>query len=106
MKFFAQKFLFVVTLLLLPTAAAHDALAQGGTSKSTTQATQVSREASVALETYAQNQPQDLAEWFGMETLIAEAFQKTKDYAAMSRHAQEMFKVAKLVTSRKTANPL
>jgi len=226
MKFFDQKFLFVVTLLLLPTAAAHDALAQGGTSKSTTQATQVSREASVALEkrpakdlfeearayvnnafaefnkqklpydqkleaktkqeqkdiasryatvvqarkslaepdfyylgmlyhlagngdgaldamrkyltgeasgengqlaravvalyatrknlipeaeraveTYAQNQPQDLAEWFGMETLIAEAFQKTKDYAAMSRHAQEMFKVAKLVTSRKTANP-
>ncbi len=40
-----------------------------------------------------------------METLIAEAFQKTKDYGAVSRHAQQMFKVAKLVTSRKAANP-
>jgi len=53
-------------------------------------------EAERAVEAYAQNQPQDLAEWFGMETLIAEAFQKAKDYAAMSKHAQEMFKVAKL----------
>jgi len=39
-----------------------------------------------------------------METLITEALQKTKDYAGMSRHAQEMLKVAKLVTSGKTVN--
>ena len=39
-----------------------------------------------------------------METLIAAGFQKTKDYAAMSKHAQEMLKVAKLVASGKAAN--
>ena len=61
-------------------------------------------EAERAVAAYAQNQPQDLTEWFGMETLIAEALQKTKDYAGMSRHAEEMLKVAKLVASRKAAN--
>lgn len=61
-------------------------------------------EAELAVEGYAQNQPQDLAEWFGMETLITEALQKTKDFAGMSKHAQEMLKVAKLVTSGKTIN--
>ena len=61
-------------------------------------------EAERAVEAYAQNQPQDLTEWFGMETLIATAFQKSKDYAGMSQHAQEMLKIAKLVTSRKAAN--
>lgn len=61
-------------------------------------------EAERAVEAYAQNQPQDLAEWFGMETLITEAFQKTKEYARMSKHAQEMLKVAKLVKSGRTVN--
>ena len=61
-------------------------------------------EAERAVAVYAQNQPQDLAEWFGMETLITEALQKTKDYAGMSKHAQEMLKVAKLVTAAKTVN--
>ncbi len=61
-------------------------------------------EAERAVEAYAQNQPQNLTEWFGMETLIAEALQKTKDYAGMSRHAQEMLRVAKLVASGKTAS--
>jgi len=61
-------------------------------------------EAERAVEAYAQNQPQDLTEWFGMETLIAEALQKAKDYERMSKHAQEMLKVAKLITSRKAAN--
>jgi len=61
-------------------------------------------EAERAVEAYAQNQPQDLTEWFGMETLTAEAFQKAKDYRGMSKHAQEMLKVAKLVASGKTAN--
>lgn len=61
-------------------------------------------EAELAVEAYAQNQPQNLTEWFGMETLIAEASQKTKDYERMSKHAQEMLKVAKRVTSGKAAN--
>jgi thiol-disulfide isomerase/thioredoxin len=62
-------------------------------------------EAERAVEAYAQNQPQDLTEWFGMETLIAGASQKAKNYERMSRHAQEMLKVAKLVTSGKAVNP-
>jgi len=61
-------------------------------------------EAERAVAAYAQNQPQDLTEWFGMETLIADALQKSKDYPGMSKHAQEMLKVAKLVASRKAAN--
>lgn len=61
-------------------------------------------EAERAVEAYAQNQPQDLTEWFGMETLIAEAFQKAKDYPGVSKHAGEMLKVAKLIASRKAAN--
>jgi thiol-disulfide isomerase/thioredoxin/lipoprotein NlpI len=62
-------------------------------------------EAERAAEAYAQNQPQDLTEWFGMETLIAESSQKAKDYERMSTHAQEMLKVAKLITLGKAANP-
>ena len=61
-------------------------------------------EAERAVEAYAQNQPQNLTEWFGMETLITEALQKSKDFAGMSKHAQEMLKVAKLVTAGKAAN--
>ncbi len=57
-----------------------------------------------AVEAYAQNQPQDLREWFGMETLIASALEKTKDYAGMLKHAQAMMNVARLVTSSKSAN--
>ena len=61
-------------------------------------------EAERAVEVYAQNQPQDLNEWFGMETLIASALQTAKDYPGMAKHAQEMFKVAKLIGSAKAAN--
>ena len=61
-------------------------------------------EAERAVEAYAQNQPQDLNEWFGMETLIAQAWQKQKDYPRLLRHAQEMLKIAKLVTTAKSAN--
>jgi thiol-disulfide isomerase/thioredoxin len=39
-----------------------------------------------------------------METLTTEAFQKTKDYGSALRHAQEMMKVAKLVTAARTVN--
>jgi thiol-disulfide isomerase/thioredoxin/lipoprotein NlpI len=62
-------------------------------------------EAERAVAAYAHDQPQNLTEWFGMETLIAEASQKAKDYERMSTHAQEMLKVAKLITSGKAANP-
>ena len=62
-------------------------------------------EAERAVEAYAQNQPQILAEWFGMETLITQALQKAKDYDRMSTHAQEMLKVAKLAVSDRKTNP-
>jgi thiol-disulfide isomerase/thioredoxin len=61
-------------------------------------------EAERAVEDYAQNQPQNLIEWFGMETLIAEALQKGNDYQRMSAHASEMLKVAKLLASAKKYN--
>lgn len=61
-------------------------------------------EAELAVEAYAKNQPQNLTEWFGMETLIADALKKTKDYKGMAKHAQEMMKVAKLVMADKTAS--
>jgi thiol-disulfide isomerase/thioredoxin len=61
-------------------------------------------EAERAVAAYAQNQPQNLTEWFGMETLITEALQKKKDYAGQLNHSQEMLKVAKLVAADKTIN--
>ena len=61
-------------------------------------------EAERAVEDYAQSQPQDLQEWFGMETLIADALKHQNDFAGMLRHAQEMMKVAKLVMAAKSAN--
>lgn len=61
-------------------------------------------EAERAVAAYAETQPQNLPEWFGMETLIAEALQKTKDYAGVLKHSQEMLKVAKLVISDKAVN--
>jgi thiol-disulfide isomerase/thioredoxin len=59
-------------------------------------------EAERAVKGYAQNQPQVLAEWFGMESLIAEALQKAKDYAGALKHSQEMLKIADLVAADKT----
>ncbi|HEY5884465.1 MAG TPA: TlpA disulfide reductase family protein [Pyrinomonadaceae bacterium] len=62
-------------------------------------------EAESAVEAFAKNQPQNLTEWFGMETLIAEAEKKNKNYDGMLKHAKEMLKVAKLVAADKTFNP-
>ena len=62
-------------------------------------------EAESAVEAFAKNQPQNLLEWFGMETLITEAQKKNKDYDGMLKHAKEMLKVAKLVAADKTFNP-
>ena len=61
-------------------------------------------EAERAVEAYAQNQPQNLTEWFGMESLIASALQKAKEYERMSKHAQEMLKVAKMMVADKSVN--
>ena len=61
-------------------------------------------EAERAVAAYAQNQPQNLTEWFGMESLITEVLQKTKDYTGQLKHAQEMLKVAKLVATDKSIN--
>jgi thiol-disulfide isomerase/thioredoxin len=59
-----------------------------------------------AVEAYAQNQPQDLTEWFGMEKLITEASQQSKDYAGALKHAEQMLAVAKLVMTKKAVNAM
>lgn len=62
-------------------------------------------QAEAAVADFAKNEPRNLTEWFGMETLITEALKKAKDYQGMSKHAQEMLKVARLVAATKTYNP-
>jgi thiol-disulfide isomerase/thioredoxin len=61
-------------------------------------------EAERAVADYANNQPQSLAEWFGMESLVTELLQKTKDYPRMAAHAQQMAKIARLVVPNKGIN--
>jgi thiol-disulfide isomerase/thioredoxin len=61
-------------------------------------------QAEAAVADYAKNEPRNLIEWFGMETLITEAFKRAKAYEGMSGHAQEMLKIAKLVAASKTFN--
>lgn len=61
-------------------------------------------QAEAAVADYAKNEPRNLIEWFGMETLITEALKKTKVYEGMSKHAGEMLKIAKLVAESKTIN--
>ncbi|HWN08320.1 MAG TPA: TlpA disulfide reductase family protein [Pyrinomonadaceae bacterium] len=61
-------------------------------------------QAKAAVNDYAKNEPRNLVEWFGMEKLIAEALKKTRAYEDMSKHAQEMLKIAKLVAESKTIN--
>jgi thiol-disulfide isomerase/thioredoxin len=61
-------------------------------------------EAERAVADYANTQPQNLAEWFGMESLITELLQKTKDYQRMTLHAQQMAKIARLVVPNQGIN--
>ncbi|HXL79727.1 MAG TPA: TlpA disulfide reductase family protein [Pyrinomonadaceae bacterium] len=61
-------------------------------------------EAERAVADYANKQPQSLAEWFGMESLVTELLQKTKDYQRMIAHAQQMTKIARLVVPDKGIN--
>jgi thiol-disulfide isomerase/thioredoxin len=65
----------------------------------------LTQSAEAAVADYAKNEPRDLTEWFGMETLITEAFKKSKAYEDMLRHAEEMLKVAKLTAATRTYNP-
>lgn len=61
-------------------------------------------QAEAAVNDYAKNQPQNLTEWFGMESLITNAHKKAKAYEAMSRHAREMLRIAKTVAAGKDYN--
>ena len=61
-------------------------------------------EAERAVADYGNNQPQSLAEWFGMESLVTELLQKTKDYQRMAAHAQQMAKIARLVVPNQGIN--
>ena len=61
-------------------------------------------EAEVAVADYAKNEPRNLTEWFGMESLVTEAHKKAKAYESMSKHAREMLKVAKVVAASKSHN--
>lgn len=61
-------------------------------------------EAERAVAAYANDQPQSLAEWFGMESLVTELLQKTKDYQRMAAHAQQMAKIARRVVPNQGIN--
>ncbi len=61
-------------------------------------------EAEEAVDAFAKNQPQNLLEWFGMETLITEALRKSKNYERMLKHAQQMQKIALLAVEDKKFN--
>ncbi len=61
-------------------------------------------EAERAVAAYANDQPQSLTEWFGMETLTTELLQRMKDYRRMAAHAEQMDKVARLVVPNKGIN--
>jgi thiol-disulfide isomerase/thioredoxin len=61
-------------------------------------------EAELAVADYGNNQPQSLPEWFGMESLVTELLQKTKDYQRMAAHAQQMAKIARMVVPNQGIN--
>jgi thiol-disulfide isomerase/thioredoxin len=63
-------------------------------------------EAERAVADYGNNQPQTLAEWFGMESLVTELLQKTKDFQRMAAHAQQMAKIARMVVPNQGINTL
>lgn len=52
-------------------------------------------EAEQAAADYAHNQPQNLSERFGFETLITESYYRTADFEHMAKHARTMLKVAR-----------
>ncbi|MFN2511605.1 MAG: redoxin domain-containing protein [Pyrinomonadaceae bacterium] len=58
-------------------------------------------EAERVVEAYVKTEPQDLDELYGMETLLADAFFKSKDYERMAKHASGMLKTATLAIESK-----
>lgn len=62
-------------------------------------------EAERAVEAFAKHEPKNLLEWFGMETLITEAWKASKDFERMLKHAQEMQKISRLIAADKKFDP-
>lgn len=62
-------------------------------------------EAERAVEAFAKHEPKNLLEWFGMETLITEAWKASKDFEKMLKHAQEMQKISRLIAADKKVDP-
>jgi thiol-disulfide isomerase/thioredoxin len=58
-------------------------------------------EAESAVAQYAQHQPQNNPERYGMEALVTDASYKQKDYERMVTHASEMLKTAKQLVTPK-----
>lgn len=58
-------------------------------------------EAEGTIVQYVRHQPQNDLERYGMESLVADAFYKQKDYERMALHAAEMVKAAKQLASAK-----
>ncbi|MGI8898962.1 MAG: TlpA family protein disulfide reductase, partial [Pyrinomonadaceae bacterium] len=58
-------------------------------------------EAESVVEAYAETQPQNLDELYGMETLLTDAFHTAKDYERMAKHAKGMVRAATLAMESK-----
>lgn len=58
-------------------------------------------EAESVVQAYMKTQPQNLDEVYGMETLLTDAFYRSKDYERMADHASGMFKAATLAMESK-----
>ncbi len=58
-------------------------------------------EAESTLARYAQQQPQNQQERYGLEILAADAFSKEKNYEHMAAHAADMFAAARLLAETK-----
>ena len=59
-------------------------------------------EAEQAAAAYGHNQPQNLSERFGIESLITESFYKAADFEHMAKHARTMLKVARQALTDKS----
>ncbi len=57
--------------------------------------TDLVKEAEAAVEAYARHQPQNSDDRYRMEFLIADAYQRAKDYASATTHAKQMLAAAK-----------
>ncbi|HZI87536.1 MAG TPA: TlpA disulfide reductase family protein [Pyrinomonadaceae bacterium] len=58
-------------------------------------------EAESVVDTYVKTEPRNLDELYGMETLLADAFNSAKDYERMAKHARGMTKATQLAIESK-----